>query len=218
MDAAMRVAFGEFTYDSALRELSSRGQRVHLSPKAFQLLGYLLANRPRALAKEDLYAHLWPDTFVEEANLKNLVVEVRSALGDDRRAPRFIKTIYGYGYSFIGGVTAGDETGNCFLRYFSRHLPLIEGENVLGRDPTCTPIIDELDVSRYHARITVSGDTATIEDLGSKNGTFVAGVKITGPAPLAPGSEIRLGETPLTFHRRDALQSTRSASFGKRRP
>ena len=212
----MRVTFGEFTYDEALRELTSRGQRVHLSPKAFQLLGYLLAQRPRAVTKEDLYAHLWPDTFVEEANLKNLVVEVRSALGDDRRAPRFIKTIYGFGYSFIAGVTANQESGNCFLRYFSRHFALVEGENVLGRDPTCTPMIDELDVSRYHARITINGDAATIEDLGSKNGTYVAGARITAVVPLEPGSEIRLGLTPLTFHRRDVLESTRSASFEKR--
>jgi len=63
----------------------------------------------------------------------------------------------------------------------------------------------------------IAGDSATIEDLGSKNGTFVGGVKIRERAALSPGSEICLGETALSFRRRDALQSTKSASFGRRR-
>jgi DNA-binding winged helix-turn-helix (wHTH) protein len=215
----MRVSFGEFSFDSELRELASGGQAVHLSPKAFQLLAFLIERRPRAVSKEDLYAHLWPATFVEEANLKNLVAEVRAALKDDPRAPRFVKTLYGYGYSFIAGAVGGDRApamGACFLRYLSRHFPLGEGENVIGRDPACAVVIDEPDVSRYHARIVVSASAATIEDLGSKNGTFVDGEPIQGKVPLAPGKEVRLGETPLTFYCREALPSTRSASFSKR--
>ena len=100
---------------------------------------------------------------------------------------------------------------SCFLQHFSRVFRLAEGENVVGRDPTCTAVIDELDVSRFHARITITGPTVTVEDLGSKNGTFVDGARITTKTPLAAGNEIRLGETPLTFHRREAPESTRSA-------
>jgi DNA-binding winged helix-turn-helix (wHTH) protein len=218
----MRVSFGEFSFDSELRELTSRRSLVHLSPKAFQLLALLIERRPRAVSKEDLYAHLWPATFVEEANLKNLVVEIRAALGDDPRAPRFAKTLYGHGYAFIAGATeldrksASPESTTCFLQYYSRIFQLREGENVVGRDPTCAAVIEEPDVSRYHARIVIAGDLATIEDLDSKNGTFVEGVRIRSKVALPPGSEIRLGETVLSFRRRDALQSTKSV-FGRRR-
>jgi DNA-binding winged helix-turn-helix (wHTH) protein len=212
----MRVVFGEFALDPDLRELRSAGGPIHLSPKAFQMLALLVEKRSRAVSKEDLYAHLWPDTYVEEANLKNLVVEVRAALGDDPRAPRFIKTLYGFGYAFIAGATEGGRApaiapDSWCLKHLSRIFRLAEGENVVGRDPTCSAVIDELDVSRFHARITIAGLTTTIEDLGSKNGTFVDGVRITTRTPLASGTEIRLGETPLTFHRREAPESTRSA-------
>ena len=219
----MRVSFGEFSFDSELRELTSRGLPVHLSPKAFQLLAFLIEHRPRALAKEDLYAHLWPATFVEEANLKNLVAEIRAALGDDPRAPRFVKTLYGHGYAFIGGATELDrtsplpESASWFLQFYSRTFVLSQGENVVGRDPACAAVIDEPDVSRYHARILIAGDSATIEDLGSKNGTFVDGVRIREKTALSPGNEIRLGATVLSFRGRDALQSTKSASFASRR-
>lgn len=219
----MRVSFGEFSFDSELRELTSGGLPVHLSPKAFQLLAFLIERRPRAVSKEDLYAHLWPATFVEEANLKNLVAEIRAALHDQPRAPRFVKTLYGHGYAFIAGAVELDradplpESATCFLQHYSRTFLLSRGENVVGRDPTCAAVIDEPDVSRYHARIVTDGETATIEDLGSKNGTFVDGVKIREKTALAPGSEIRLGETVLSFFRRDTLQSTKSAPFARRR-
>ncbi|MGZ5441644.1 MAG: FHA domain-containing protein [Thermoanaerobaculia bacterium] len=108
------------------------------------------------------------------------------------------------------------ESATCFLQYYSRFFPLREGENVVGRDPACAAVIDEPDVSRDHARIAIAGHSATIEDLGSKNGTLVDGVRIREKTALSPGSEIRLGETVLSFRRRDALQSTKSASFGKR--
>ena len=212
----MRVAFGEFSFDSEMRELAASGRPVHLSPKSFQLLALLLERRPRAVSKEDIYEHLWPDTFVEDANLKNLVKEVRAALGDDPRAPRFIKTLYGYGYAFIAGtsqkVRAAADSGAFFLQYYSKRLRLEEGENVIGRDAGCAAVIDQTDVSRYHARIVVSGATASIEDLGSKNGTFLDGKKIVGKTALLPGSEIRLGETSLSFYRSDPHTSTRSVT------
>lgn len=219
----MRVSFGQFDFDSDVRELTSRGLPVHLSPKAFQLLSFLIERRPRAVSKEDLYAHLWPATFVEEANLKNLVAEIRAALQDDPRAPRFVKTLYAHGYAFIAGTaergraSTSPENAMCFLQHYSRSFALSEGENVVGRDPACAVVIEEPDVSREHARIAIDRDSVTIEDLGSKNGTFVDGVRIREKHALSPGSEIRLGETVLTFRRRDALLSTKSASFDQRR-
>ena len=105
----MRVLFGDCTFDSVARTLVCGDESAHLSGKAFQLLELLLAARPNPIAKEDLIAKLWPDTFVAEANLASLVKEIRAAIGDDARAPRMIRTVHRFGYAFNGPVTETPE-------------------------------------------------------------------------------------------------------------
>lgn len=105
----MRVLFGDNTFDSAARTLVRGGGGVRLSGKAFQLLELLLAARPNPVSKEDLFARLWPDTFVSEANLASLVKEIRAATGDDARAPRFVRTVHRFGYAFHAPVTETPE-------------------------------------------------------------------------------------------------------------
>ena len=92
----MQIRFGPFTLDLDTRQLIrtgsaaevlGRGQEIHLSPKAFDLLAALAAERPNAVSKEKIQERLWPQTFVAEANLSNLVAEVRDGLGDSARAP-----------------------------------------------------------------------------------------------------------------------------------
>ena len=73
-----------------------------LSLKAFQLLGFLLDSAARGRLKTDLLERLWPETFVSYASLHNLVTEVRAALRDDPRTPRYIRTVPRYGYAFHG--------------------------------------------------------------------------------------------------------------------
>jgi Tol biopolymer transport system component/DNA-binding winged helix-turn-helix (wHTH) protein len=99
------IRFGAFTLDFETRQLIQDGRAVHLEPKAFDLLAALVLDRPKALSKADLQERLWPGTFVSEANLSNLVAEVRAALGDPARAPRFIRTVHGFGYAFSGEAT-----------------------------------------------------------------------------------------------------------------
>ncbi len=77
----MRVVFGECEFDSGQRVLLRHGSAVPLSPKAFQLLELLLDRRPEAVAKTELLERLWPETFVSDASLHNLVAEIRAALG-----------------------------------------------------------------------------------------------------------------------------------------
>lgn len=101
----MRLLFGDCTFDSAARTLERGGSAVRLSGKAFQLLELLLAARPNPIAKEDLFARLWPDTFVSEANLASLVKEIRATIGDDARQPRYLRTAHRFGYAFSGAVT-----------------------------------------------------------------------------------------------------------------
>src|SRR4051812_9960825 len=99
---AVRIQFGPFTLDFGTRQVVRETQPLHLTPKAFELLATLVLARPRVLSKKDLQERLWPDTFVAEANLSNLVAEIREALDDRARAPLFIRTAHGFGYAFCG--------------------------------------------------------------------------------------------------------------------
>ena len=91
---------------STRRQLTRAGREIHLEPKAFELLSALVLERPKALSKADLQERLWPGTFVAEANLSNLVAEIRAALGDPARAPLFVRTVHRFGYAFCGDAVA----------------------------------------------------------------------------------------------------------------
>jgi DNA-binding winged helix-turn-helix (wHTH) protein len=202
----MSYRFGAFTLDPAARQLSASGAELHLSPKAFDLLVFLVANRSRAVAKPELQQHLWPKTFVEETNLAGLVAEIRRALDDPASSPRFIRTVYGFGYRFVADVTVQDgptrpasSRARCYLISTQSEMMLMEGTNVVGRAPDATVQLDSPGVSRHHARILVSGAEATLEDVSSKNGTYLDGTRITSPVRLSDGSQIRIGTVLLTF-------------------
>lgn len=79
-------------------------------------------------------------------------------------------------------------------------LALAEGENVVGRTDSAGICLDAEAVSRRHARIVVSKNEAVIEDLGSKNGTFVAGKRLKSSRRLVDGDRIRFGSISVTFH------------------
>jgi DNA-binding winged helix-turn-helix (wHTH) protein len=204
----MRIAFGRFTFDSDTRELLDGGRRAHVSPKAFDLLRVLLERRPNVVSKTELHDRVWPGAFVGDANLSVVIAEIRQVLGDDSKGGRYIRTVHRVGYAFSGAVAeapaasevAAPSTGyRCWLVWNGRTLPLAEGEQVLGRDPRSTLHIEASGVSRRHARLTVGADAATLEDLGSSNGTFVKGRAITATRTLEDGDTIELGEATLTF-------------------
>ena len=213
----MHLVFGDCEFDPGRRLLLHHGSATPLSPKAFQLLELLLERRPEAVSKAEILESLWPKTFVSDGSVHNLVAEIRSALGDDPRTPRFIRTVPRYGYAFHGDArpasAIGDtpsEPGSAGPRLVSRRRewPLAEGANVVGRDRDCAVCIDSSTVSRRHARILVVNGASTIEDLGSKNGTSVDGRKITEPAALKDGVRVRVGSVTMTYRVLDALPST----------
>jgi DNA-binding winged helix-turn-helix (wHTH) protein len=213
----MRVAFGDCVFDSDTREVFRNGQSVSLSPKAFRLLEILIGERPRALSKEKLHELLWPGVFVADANLVNLVADLRAALGDDAKNPSLVRTVPRFGYAFLPEVreTGTEKNGrrrSVFkLLWQDREIALTEGENGLGRDEESVAWIDVYSVSRHHARIVVSGEAATLEDLGSKNGTFVGGRRIRGPVPVDDGDTIRIGTVSLVLRRFIPGRSTQTA-------
>jgi len=206
----MRLHFGGFSFDPEGRELLERGRPVHLTPKALELLQHLLRARPRIVAKEEIYRKLWPDVVVVEANLSVHVAELRNALHDDSREPRFIRTVHRHGYGFIGEVREEIEPGPSGVRLRSgrREFELLDGENLVGRDADVRIRLNAPGISRHHARISVSGGRVTIEDLGSKNGTYVQGERVQGPRELRDGDEIRVSRELLVVFRSPATGST----------
>jgi DNA-binding winged helix-turn-helix (wHTH) protein len=216
----MQVRFGDFILDTDTRELRHESRPVHLSPKAFQLLEVLVEARPKALPKDTLYNLLWPNTFVVEANLSNLVGEVRAALGDNPREPRFVRTVHGFGYAFSEGPQSEgvvtQRSGEVLYRlvWEQGRATFGEGEQVLGRDPALEVCLESASVSRRHARVQIADGIAVLEDLGSKNGTFVNGQRITTAVQLSDRDEIDVGKVRLRFRVLSARPSTETTSRG----
>jgi len=205
------VPAGAFTFASIRVDPDSRqvwrdGHEVHLTAKAFELLLLLVGRRPHVVSKSDIRAHLWPDTFVSDTNLPALVAEIRTTLGDDARRPRFVRTVHRHGYAFsVEIATESHEAGDAMVnaRWWlvgaTEQIPLFDGENVLGREGAGITIVRSATVSRRHARIQVEAGRVTVEDLGSKNGTFVADEPVSGVRELAPGDRVRLGSVLFTM-------------------
>ena len=214
----MRFRFGDCTLDLDTREVSRDGKPVHVEPKAYRLLELLLAARPKALSKDELQDQLWPNTFVSERSLARLVEVLRDSLGDSAKEPRYIRTVHGFGYAFSGEASpvsapAGRPSRSgfhCRIVWGEREIALSEGENILGRDPETVVFIDLNSVSRRHARILVAEDSATIEDLRSRNGTYVGDKRIEQPTKLSNGDRIKIGAASLVFRCFRGLGTTQS--------
>jgi hypothetical protein len=166
--------------------------------------------------KHEIRDRLWPRTFVSESNLTTLVAQLRRALGEGARTRPLIRTVRGLGYAFDGEAvpvgSKGPETGRggaCRV-WGDEVLPLAEGQNTLGRDPAAQVTVDAPGVSRHHARVVFEGGEATLEDLGSKNGTFAGDRRVDRPTRLRDGDRLRLGRTQLVFRLPRGLTSTRT--------
>lgn len=211
-----RVSFGPFVLDHDTRELRRSGKPVQLSPKAFQMLQILVFEAPKALSKSDLQDRLWPDTYVVEKNLANLAAEIRDALGDDATRPQFLRTVPRFGYAFRETAPRADAPARSGtparfrLVWVEGQMSLPDGEYTIGRDPDVELFFDSPNVSRRHAVIRINGCDAAVEDLGSKNGTFVGDSRIDGSTSLSPDNTIRIGSVHLTLKSVRAVRSTKT--------
>jgi DNA-binding winged helix-turn-helix (wHTH) protein len=214
----MRLTIDNLTFDAAARQLWVDGAEVHLSPKAFDLFGLLLERRPQAVSKQELRDRLWPGTFVSDSSLPSLISELREAIADRYRTPKLLRTVHGFGYaiqSTAGGTVeqpATDARPRGWLVGTPAEIALFAGENVLGREGPGIILLPSTTVSRRHVRITIGADGAVIEDLGSKNGTYVNDRRVTGPTPVADGSEVRIGSLLFTFRVPRPARSTETLS------
>jgi DNA-binding winged helix-turn-helix (wHTH) protein len=225
----MRVSFDEFTLDTEERLLSKGGAPVHLTPKALALLECLVAKGHGAVPKAELLGRIWPSTCVSEGSLTSVVKELRKALGDSARAPRYVRGVRGFGYAFCGearvepAAAAGGSGAAAWRPEFrvwweNREVALAEGENLLGRTHEAAVWVEHPGVSRRHAVIRVAGSTATIEDCSSKNGTFVGAERVAGRRELRAGDEIWLGPALVRFaaYAGDATTETHSVDPRRR--
>jgi hypothetical protein len=180
-----------------------------------------------AIPKAELLGRIWPSTCVSEGSLTSVVKELRKALGDSARAPRYVRGVRGFGYAFCGdarverasagGAAAAAPPPEFRVSWQRREVALAQGENLLGRTHEAAVWVEHPSVSRHHAVIRVEGAKATIEDCGSKNGTFVGEERVEGRRNLSSGDDIRLGQAWLRFGVYPADVATRSDDDAPRR-
>jgi DNA-binding winged helix-turn-helix (wHTH) protein len=201
----MRYEFGELSLDTDALQLRRGEDPLHLSPKAMDLLIILIVDRHRAVPKRELYDRLWQGTFVVDGNLPVLIREIRTALGDTEH--EIIRTVYRTGYSFATpvreiNVARGVVTAEGFVHiliYDNQQRQLVEGENLVGREPEAQVFLPSASVSRRHALIVVDGGQAIVSDLASKNGTFIGNQPVAQRSVLADGAVIRFGEITVRY-------------------
>ena len=208
----MTFEFGDVRVDVQSRQVWRSDAAVHLTKKAFELLRFLLENQPGVLSKEQIHAHLWPDTFVSESSVQALVSEIRHAIGINPTGQSWIRTVHGIGYAFNGEAVpqrSPEGVGNvrAWLIADNWKVPLRSGENVLGRGGDDVTEVDASTISRRHVRIEV-GAQVWLEDLGSKNGTWVRDQRVSERTSLVDGDLVRLGSLLFTFRLAHGADST----------
>jgi len=197
---------GEWLVEPRLNRLTGDGESIQIELKMMDVLVCLAEHAGELVERQTLIDTVWATEFISENILTRAVAELRSALGDDVKAPSYIETIHRRGYRLVAKITpiaasaASSEASVAFkLEGDGGDHILRHGENVIGRSDDADVSIDSTDVSRWHARILVSNTAATVEDLGSKNGTYLNGVKLDQPKPLENGDEIRIGRDVARF-------------------
>jgi len=111
--------FGPFQVDGANRLLLRDGVPVPLAPKVWDALFVLIENPGRILEKEELMNQLWPDCFVEEGNLTQIIFQLRKALGESAAKQQYIETIPKRGYRFIAGIRT---VNGAFEQRLAQHI------------------------------------------------------------------------------------------------
>ena len=137
-----QIFFPPFRLDIADERLWHRQRPISLRAKSFALLRYLLEHPRKLLTKDALLAAIWPDTHVSEAALPSCIREVRLALGDDPRSPRFIETVHGRGCRFIvqpQAMPAAEMQSNGHLEVAPRAVST-DNHDEPSREPGADPL------------------------------------------------------------------------------
>jgi DNA-binding winged helix-turn-helix (wHTH) protein len=222
--------FGSFELDLAAYVLKARGEIVRLEKIPMEVLILLVQRAGMLVERSHIAAAVWGSgVFVEqEAAINTAVRKIRQVLGDDAAVPRFVQTVVGKGYRFIATVenfsAAGESVGNpsavqsgCpryVVKVGRQEFVLPSGETVIGRDPAAGVYVDHPSVSRRHARLSIEAGRVRLQDLGSRNGTFLDGRQLDGAVDILEDAIIGLGPVTLVFNVVRAAASTQSMSAG----
>jgi len=219
----MAYRFGPFLYDELDRSLSRDGVEVSLTHKSRELLLLFLENPGRMLPRETIVDRVWREAAVTDDAVGAQIAKLRRALGD--AGDDSLKMVRREGYRWDADVrvedaaprpprrTVAPAAGPRFrLILEDREIQLLDGPNVIGRDQDSAVWIDHASISRRHAQVVVANGHARLEDLGSKNGTFLNGRRISGPESLSNGDAIRIGVIPIVFRKLLRLKTTRNVS------
>src|SRR5882757_10769867 len=141
------ISFGPFRLFPARRLLLEGEQPVRLGSRAFDILAALVERAGEVASKEELIARAWPETFVEEANLKIQVSALRRALGDGQGGKRYIVTVPGRGYNFVAPILV-EETSRAALAPPSapsalNNLPFAS-TRIVGREEAVRELVSRL--------------------------------------------------------------------------
>jgi predicted ATPase/DNA-binding winged helix-turn-helix (wHTH) protein len=138
------IRFDPFCLDLANEQLWRGSQEIKLRPKAFAVLDHLLGRPGQLVTKEDLLNAVWPETFVTDAVLKVTIQQLREALGDDPKSPRFIETAHRRGYRFVAEIEIDPAPADVPPRSEARpaladpRTHTIDSPTVVGRDKAWT--------------------------------------------------------------------------------
>jgi len=147
------LSFGPFRLDPTRRKLLREGKQLRLGTRALDLLIALVDSGKDLISKEDLLKRVWPDTFIEEANLRVHVAALRKLLGDEAAGGQYINTVAGRGYCFVAPVTRTEEATDEPTRALSlpepaHHLP-VSLTRVIGRADSVSAISSQLTRRRF---------------------------------------------------------------------
>src|SRR2546426_3395944 len=164
MSAVAPIHFPPFDLDLANEQLWRGSAPISLRPKPFALLCYLVENPGRLVTKEELLKAVWPETYVSEGLLSTYIRDLRTVLGDDPAAPRFIETVVRRGYRFIAPLTTAPPVTSHksqVPRSDAQHSALRTQHSVLvGREPELAQLHEWLAkaLSGEHQVVFVTGE------------------------------------------------------------
>src|SRR4051794_23278805 len=155
--------FGEFELDVAAFTLRREGVPVRLEKIPMEGLVLLVEHAGMLVARDSIHAALWgPDVFLDrDAAINTAMRKIRKALAEHVDRPRFVETIVGKGYRFVGPIVADTmapqrQVAVYHLNRGTHAFALQNGENLIGRDPDVHVFLDHPSVSRRHARISIT--------------------------------------------------------------
>ena len=223
---AGRFRFGDLELDVAAFTLHRKGTPVRLEKIPMEVLVLLVEHAGTLVTRDSIHAALWgPDVFLDrDAAINTAMRKIRRALGENVDRPRFVETVVGKGYRFVGQIVPDtldpprpQPAAVYRLTRGTDAFALHDGENLIGRDPGVHVFLDHPSVSRRHARISIAAGRVVLDDLKSRNGTWIDGRGITAPTEVHDGAIIGVGPITLTFVSLTGAASTRPMS-GRRPP